>query len=288
MYNCGLILADMGMRGVFTAGVLDIFLEENISFGSVYGVSTGCINGINYISRQKGRSFYNFINNHGSIYNGYHSGNVSAVLESGLMDGNDMPYMDSSEFDNGSYMNSNAKLDVVLTNTQTGEPEYLQITCPEREKAILNAANELSPVSLMPTTINGKKYINGLISDSIPIKKSIAAGNSKNIVIVTQTKNYFTNNSDYYDVAKIRYHKYPGMKSALNNSYNAFLNSYDFLQEEIKKGSAFVIAMPKELMLSNTDSSNRMAITEAYKCGRQMAKDNLDNLFEFLSDCENL
>ncbi len=284
MYNCGLILADMGMRGVFTAGVLDVLMEHDMAFKTVYGVSTGCVNGMNYISGQKGRSAHVFINNHGSIYNGYYSGNTSAVRELGIMDNVDTYALDGSEFKNSAYMDSPVTLNAVLTDIKTGSAQVLKVTDPDREKPVLDCASSLSPVAILPTTVNGNKYINGLVSDCIPLKTSQRAGNAKNVVVLTQSSQYFDKNGDNYDVAILRYHKYPELKKALKNASAMFEGSVEYLNSEREAGRVFVIAMPADYQLINTES-DRQRLWEAYCCGRQAAEDNLLQLMEFLSDC---
>lgn len=167
------------MRGVYTAGVLDFFMDADIWLSHCYGVSAGAVNATNYLSKQRGRTFRitaNYIND-----KRYFS--VNNLLTTGNMFGADFLYNripnELDAFDYDTFQTSNSQMTAVVTNVDTGKPEYRQLTDLRWDMALVKSL-------LLPTSY----FQDGGITDSIPLEKSIKDGNCKNIVVLTQHDGY--------------------------------------------------------------------------------------------------
>ena len=208
MYQAGLILEGGGMKGAYTTGVLDFFLEKGIAFSRVYGVSAGAIHMMSYLSKQKRRSI-----NIGVKYAGdkrYCS--VESLLRTGDIFNVDMCYnlipRKYDPFDNEAYMRYPGKAYAVVTNIETGKPEYLRVKDGFADLVKVRASASLPLVS-RNVEIDGKLYLDGGISDAIPIQKSILDGNDRNIVILTKEVGYVRQPSSQLGLIKMRYRKFP-------------------------------------------------------------------------------
>lgn len=176
----GLILEGGGLRGIFTAGVLDYFLEKNINFDNCIGVSAGACLGASYMSKQYKRG-YDAIADHinkrqyASFYNLITTGDFFSV---------DYAYRriveEFNPFDNETYMKNPTKFQVVITNVETGQAEYPEVKDAIKELIYIRASASLPFLSRI-VEIEKKIYLDGGVSDAIPIKKSIENGNIKNI-----------------------------------------------------------------------------------------------------------
>ena len=177
----GLVLEGGAMRGMFTAGVLDTFLDNDIKMDSVVGVSAGALFGVNYLSGQKGRVIrYNKRFNKDKNYMGFHP-----LLREGNIVSTKYAYEDVPKtldpFDDEAYKKSNVPFYAVVTNVATGNPEYIQIHSVFEQMDTLRASGSMPFVS-KPVAIGDKKYLDGGIADSIPIRKSIEDGNEERLL----------------------------------------------------------------------------------------------------------
>ena len=164
----GLVLEGGGVRGIYTAGVLDVFLEKGICFDGVIGVSAGAIHGCSFLSGQHGRSI--------RYYSNYCSDprfmSVSSLLKTGGLVGVDFCYHEIPEkldlYDNEAFMRNGVPFYAVCSNVETGKPEYLRMTDMFAQIDILRASASMPYVSRL-VEINGKKYLDGGSTDSIPV-----------------------------------------------------------------------------------------------------------------------
>nr|MDA8227721.1 patatin family protein [Desulfitobacterium hafniense] len=222
MENAGLVLEGGGMRGVYTAGVLDCLLKYNLHIPYVIGVSAGACNGASYISRQTQRSKrinINYIRD--SRYLSYRN----LIKERSIfgMDFlfNKIPYK-LEPFDFITFFNSDQRFVMGATDCLTGKPIYFEkndFTTNDRERAVLTAMQASSSLPFLSRTVDfeGFKLLDGGISDPIPIKKSIQDGNNKNIVILTRNESYRKKPFKQEWLAKRFYPKYIGLIEAMVN-----------------------------------------------------------------------
>ena len=203
MYQAGLVLEGGGMKGVYTAGVLDFFLDKGLEFSSVYGVSAGACHMTSYLSKQRGRAL--------DISIDYLKSRKYCSVESLLTTGD-------------------------LFNVQTAYhlvPDYLN-------PFAIRASASLPLVS-RNVRIGNHLYLDGGISDAIPIRKSILDGNSKNVVVLTKEEGFVRQPTTQLPLLKIRYFRYPKVAELMAERHITYNNTMDYLYDQQKHGQAFVI-----------------------------------------------
>ena len=280
--NTGLILEGGGMRGVYTAGVLDFFMEKDLYFKDCYAVSAGACHAISYFSKQRGRSIkVNLDYLHDKRYC-----SVNSLIKTGDMFGVDMIYNIIPNklvlFDYDTYNKFDGNFYSVVTNCETGEAEYLRINDARKDIDAVRASSSLPLLSRI-VEINGKKYLDGGISDSIPIRKSIEDGHEKNVVVLTRDKSYRQEKSKLLPVFKIKYKKYPKFLKAVENRYRVYNETLDFIDEEKKKNKAFVI-QPKYHVSIGRLEKDKEKLRALYKQGYNDARDCYDDLIKFINE----
>jgi predicted patatin/cPLA2 family phospholipase len=185
----GLVLEGGAMRGMYTAGVLDVFMENKIKVDCVVGVSAGALFGVNFLSGQKGRVIrYNKRFNGDKNYMG-----LRPLLREGNIVSTKYAYEEVPRrldpFDDAAYKKSGIPFYAVVTNMQTGKPEYIKIDSVFEQMDVLRASGSMPFVS-KPVPIDGKQYLDGGISDSIPFRFTESLGCDKLIVILTRDMAY--------------------------------------------------------------------------------------------------
>ena len=235
-----LVLEGGGMRGIFTAGVLDFFLEKNIEVDNLIGVSAGAALGASYVSKQYKRGF-NAIADHinkreyASFYN---------LIKTGDFFEEQYAYHDIPEkynpFDNKTFKNSKTEFQAVITNCETGKAEYPIVKDAIKEIDILRASASLPFLSRF-VKLNGKNYLDGGVADPIPLDYSMKKGNKKNIVVLTRDKNYRKKQSKLGTISAIRYKKYPKFVELMKTRYSRYNTTLEHIYDLEKKGEVFVI-----------------------------------------------
>ena len=185
----GLVLEGGAMRGMYTAGVRDVFLDKNIQVDCIIGVSAGAFFGVNYKSRQMGRTLrYNIKYAKDSRYMGFKS-----LVRTGNIINKEFCFDEIPNkldiFDYDTFNKTKEKFYAVVTNVDTGSPEYIEIKDLHESMEYLRASGSIPFVSKM-VEIDGKKYLDGGISDSIPVEKMMDMGYDKIIVVLTRPKTY--------------------------------------------------------------------------------------------------
>lgn len=280
MYQAGLVLEGGGMKGAYTTGVLDFFLEKGIEFSRVYGVSAGAIHMMSYLSRQKKRSI-----NISTKYAGdkrYCS--VESLLRTGDIFNAEMCYSliprKYDPFDNESYMRYSGKAYAVVTNIETGKPEYLRVKDGFADLVKVRASASLPLVS-RNVEIDGKLYLDGGISDAIPIQKSILDGNDRNIVILTKEVGYVRQPSGQLGLIKMRYRKFPKVYELMKERHTTYNATMEFLRRQQENGQAFVI-QPKEPSDVGRLEKDPKKIEALYMQGYQDAQACYEQMIQYL------
>lgn len=276
----GLVLEGGAMRGMYTAGVLDVFLDKSIEVDCIIGVSAGALFGVNYKSRQPGRTLrYNIKYAKDNRYMGFKSlirtGNI--VNKEFCFD--EIPNkLDVFDFD--TFNKTKEKFYAVVTNVDTGVPEYIEIKDLNKSMEYLRASGSMPFVSKL-VEINGKKYLDGGISDSIPVEKMIDMGYDRIIVVLTIPKNYTKKKTDQ-NVAKLFYKKYPKLVDTINTRYLRYNNELKNIERYEKNGNIFVIR-PSKLVNIKRLEKDENKIKEMYNLGKNDAINSLEKLKEYLS-----
>lgn len=276
----GLVLEGGGLRGIFTAGVLDYFLEKNINFDNCIGVSAGACLGASYMSKQHKRGF-NAIADH---INKKEYASFYSLITTGDFFNVDYAYRriieEFNPFDNETYMKNPTKFQVVTTNVETGEAEYPEVKDAVKELIYIRASASLPFLSRI-VEINNNLYLDGGVADAVPIKKSIENGNTKNVLILTREKNYRKKESKLNKITKFKYKKYPNFVKAMNSRYSRYNEILEYIYELEKKGEVFVI-QPEEPLKMGRIEKNREKLEKVYQIGYETAKKQYENLLNYL------
>ena len=275
----GLVLEGGAMRGMYTAGVLDIFLENEICADIVVGVSAGALFGVNYLSGQKGRVIrYNKRFNSDKNYLG-----LRPLLREGNIVSTKYAYEEVPRkldiFDDESYKKSGVPFYAVVTDIETGEPEYIQIHSVFNQMDVLRASGSMPFVS-KPVVYNNKTYLDGGISDSIPFKWLSSQGCDKLIVILTRDMEYRKNQMSP-SLIKLFYKKQPQLSERLLKRHNVYNSSVELLKQWEDEGKAFVIRPSKPIEIGRIET-NPDKLQEVYDLGVKDATECLLELQKYI------
>lgn len=280
MKQVGLILEGGGMRGIYTAGVLDAFLDAKIEFPYVYGVSSGATIGSSFLSKQKERSK--------RIYVKWSQDKRFIGLQNFLREGSyfgmnflfEMLPNDLEKFDYAAFIHSESVLVSCLTNCDTGESEYISHTdyCPKRYMSdVIRACNSL-PIISPHVRINGHRYLDGFLSDPLPIARAIEDGNRKNVIVLTKKagveKKVSRIDRLLINMLKARYPKIGKHIDATAQNYLSLLKYIENLEQ---KGEVFIFR-PEISRLESRYDKNTSLLEQVYEDGNGDAVRRLDNL----------
>lgn len=277
----GLVLEGGGHRGIFTAGVLDVFLENNISFDGVIGVSAGAVHGASFLSKQKGRSLrYALKYCNDKRYMG-----LGSLLKTGDYFNVDFCYYQLPQvldpFDNETFENQTSAYYTVSTDVNTGEAVYHQCKTlrDDHIKWIVSSAS--MPLVARIVEIDGQKLLDGGVADSIPEAAFRKMGYTKNVVILTQPKGYEKSKNSMLPLIKRIYKKYPKFVEAVENHHVVYNQELRDLENLEKSGDVFVLRPKSELVASRTER-NPEKMQETYNQGRILALEEIEKIKEFL------
>lgn len=275
----GLVLEGGAMRGMFTAGVLDVFLENNITVDCVVGVSAGALFGVNYLSGQNGRVIrYNKRFNSDKDYMG-----IRPLLREGNIFSTEYAYdrvpRRLDPFDDEAFKKSGVPFYAVTTDVESGEPRYVRINSVFEQMDTLRASGSMPFVS-KPVEIDGRKYLDGGISDSIPFEWLSEQGCDKLIVILTRDMEY---RKKQMNKALIKTYglKYPKVAEMLLNRHTLYNKSVELLKEWEAAGKAFVIR-PSETIDIGRIEKNPEKLQSVYDLGRSDGKAVLSALGDYM------
>jgi len=280
MYSAGLIFEGGGMRGAYTAGVIDALIDNKMEFTSCYGVSSGACHGASYLSKQHGRAYRTMTDYIGDKrYLSYWN-----LLTKGDLVGPDMVFHIIPEqldpFDYDEYNRYPGKFYCVATNCETGEAEYLHLKIMQEDVEMIHASSSL-PILAKKVKIGDNYYFDGGIADSIPIEHSISDGNVKNVLVLTQAAGYQKKPDKTVPILKIAYHKYPKMVEMVATRHIRYNQALELVAKEEKAGRAFVICPKKPVAVSRMDF-NMERIAPLYEDGYRDTMDKMNDLISFL------
>lgn len=282
MYQAGLVLEGGGMKGVYTAGVLDFFLDKGIEFSNIYGVSAGACHMCSFVSKQRGRAFD--INVDYLDTRKYCS--VESLLTTGDLFNVDVAYRLIPDYlypyDHETFKKYQGRMYAVVTNIETGRPEYLRLRDMKKDIDMVRASASLPMIS-RNVKIGKKVYLDGGISDAIPLKKSILDGNLKNVVIMTKEVGYVRKPTSPAMLAglKLRYLKYPKVYDLMAERHIVYNDTLKFIERQQESGKAFVIRPSKK---SNVGRIEKDAdkLRALYQEGYEDAAANYEALLNYL------
>ena len=279
----GLVLEGGAMRGLFTAGVLDVLMENNISFDSAIGVSAGAAFGVNMKSEQIGRVLrYNLRFTGKPYYASWKSWRRSGNLYAANFCYHVLP--DKLDvFDKKTFMATPMDFWCVATDAATGEPVYHKLRDAGYVDLEWIRASSSIPFFAHPVAIGGHYYFDGGVSDSIPYGFLKKNNFDKKIVITTQPKEYRKKQSKLFPVERVLLREYPAVLDKLATraeDYNAVL---DNIEADENTGENFVIRPPEALNIGTLEQ-DKNEIKRVYYVGRQEAEKVLPGLINYLNN----
>ena len=283
MKKTGLVLEGGGFRGIYTAGVLDVLMDEGVNFDGVIGVSAGAIHGCSFVSGQRGRSI--------RYYRKYCGDPRMMSIRNWLKTGNavdtDFCYHQLPEvldvYDNEAFKKSPTDFYVTCTELETGKAEYIRLDDMIAQVDYLRASASL-PYFSQIVELNGKKYLDGGCSDSVPLEAFEKLGYERNVVVLTQPAGY-RKKPEMQFLAKTVYRKYPDFCKALMNRHDDYNRLMDFLEERQRQGRIFIIRPSEKLDIKRVENDVNK-VQKAYDLGNANAKAAMAELKAWLAEGE--
>ena len=278
-----LVLEGGGLRGIYTSGVLRFFMDQRLFLPYVIGVSMGGCNGANYVSRQPERNRIvntRFVND--SRYLSYRR-----LLMGGELFG--MKFIFDTipnslvPFDYQTFRESAVKFIFVVTDCETGEPLYFEKSELGEDYLSILQASACLPFISKPVRYNGQILMDGGLSDSIPIRKSISDGNRKNVLILTQPKGYRKKRFKFNRIARMRYPRFPGLCEVLAHRYIRYNETMDFIDTLEQQDEVFVIR-PRSALPVGRIERNKSKLYTAYDQGYRDASESYEGLCRYLTN----
>jgi predicted patatin/cPLA2 family phospholipase len=251
-----LVLEGGAMRGIYTAGILDAFMEKEVKFDAIIGVSAGALFGVNYLSEQKGRAIrYNKKYNSDPNYMG-----IKPLIKTGNFFDTEYAYekvpRELDPFDDETFKKNAEKIPffAVLTNMETGKPAYNRIRCVFNQMDELRASGSMPFVS-KPVELFGKLYLDGGIADSIPFEYMLKKGYDRVVVVMTKSREFVRKPMNKVMVDLVFKEKYPKFARALRNRHIMYNRQVEKLAELEKEGKAIVIRPSMELNVGRSEKN---------------------------------
>ena len=276
----GLVLEGGGVRGIYTAGVLDVFMDEGLTFDGLIGVSAGAIHGCSYLSGQKGRSL--------RYYKKYVADprfmSIRSLIRTGDLVGVDFCYHELPDkldiYDHDAFLKNPTPYYAVCSNVDTGKAEYIRITDIRAQIDVLRASASL-PFCSRIVEIGNKRYLDGGCTDAIPIEKCREMGYQKNVVILTRPVDY-RKKPMKMALVKAFYRKYPRFMDALSRRHIRYNETVEKILELEKAGEIFVIRPTRALEVGRLETDPEK-VQLVYNHGRADAICCMERLKQWLN-----
>lgn len=283
MYEAGLVLEGGGMRGLYTAGVLDFFIDKGIYFRNCYGVSAGATQGCSYLSKQKGRAYRIFT----KYMNDKRYASFGNLLKEGNYFGKDFSLKmipdELEPYDHETFVNSGANFYAVASNCRTGEPAYLKVEDTRREVDMDKIWASCSlPLLSKNVHIEGEEYLDGGVADSIPVVKALRDGNKKVVLVLTRDSSYRKEPNKLMPIIKLKYKSYPKLIELMEKRHRIYNKTLKRIEKFEKEGKIFVIR-PKSVVEIGRLEKDTKKMKALYNVGYKEAKESFDKLMDYLN-----
>ena len=278
----GLVLEGGAMRGMFTCGVMDVFMEHGITFDGAVGVSAGAAFGINYKSHQIGRPLrYNKKYCNDPRYVSLRSLFTTGDLYNVEFCYDTLPF-ELDVWDSKTFYEDPMEFYCVVTDVRTGKPVYHLCNSTPREDIEWIRASASIPAVSRPVPIRGNKYLDGGMSDSIPLKFMEDKGYDRIVVIETQPGDYVKEPQKNMPLLKTALHKYPAMIRTLETRYMMYNEEKKYIREREQAGDVLVIR-PKAPLHIGASEKNPAELERVYLLGRVEAGRRIAEVKDFLA-----
>ncbi len=281
----GLVLEGGGMRGAYTSGVLDMFMEEAIDFNYIIGVSAGASNGASYVSNQLGRNKKVFVDRVGDREA---AGLRHFLFGDGYLN---MDYLydvipnEKEPFDYESFRKSGKIFKVALTELESGSVEYIDVLedktiSNEKINDYLRASSSL-PIITSPSRVGDKLYFDGGIVDSIPIRKAIEDGYKYNVVVLTRNTDYRKSPQRLGFFSRKYLKRYPRVLEKLEKRHIMYNETVEYIFKLEEEGKIFVFRPLEKINVGRLDK-DKDKLYKLYLQGYKEAYDKLDQFKDWL------
>lgn len=273
------------MRGMFTAGILDVFMEEGIHFDGAIGVSAGAAFGLNYKTGQISRAIrYNMRYSRDKRYCGLWSLLSDGNLYSRRFCYGDVP-LKFDKFNFAAYERNSMPFYVVATDIETGQPVYHEYGGQSDHLFEWVRASASMPLVSQPVEIDGRKLLDGGISDSIPLRHFESLGYRRNVIILTQPDEYEKKENGLLRAVRLMYRKYPHLVKAMEERHLHYNDTLQYIRERERSGEVLVLRPGMPLPVSRVEKDPEK-LRQAYEIGRSTAYWNLAGVRAFLAGGE--
>lgn len=269
------------LRGLFTAGILDVLMENGVRFDGLVGVSAGAAFGCNYKSGQAGRVIrYNKRFAHEWRYCSWRSWIATGDLFGGEFCYHKMPD-ELDVFDKETFDSNPMEYYAVCTDVETGEAVYKRLMkCSPETYEWIRASASMPMVSNI-VEVGGRKLLDGGVTDSIPLRFFQQQGYERNLVILTQPADYQKRHNRLMPILRLWLHRYPKMIEALDKRHEMYNRQLEYVREEERKGNTYVIRPPQKLVIGHI-SHDENEMQGVYQMGRRVGEGRLKDIVEFL------
>lgn len=268
----GLVLEGGGMRGVFTCGVLDYFMDKKIRFPYTIGVSAGACNGLSYMSGQRGRAKFSNID----LLEQYDYIGVKYLFKKRNIMDFDLLFGEFPEhilpYDYDAYFSSPGRYVMVTTNCRTGRANYLEEKKDKKRIIDIVRASSSLPYVCPITYVDDVPMLDGGIVDSIPLLRSMEDGNETNVVVLTRNRGYRKTSKDM-KIPHFIYKKYPRLRVALSNRCKVYNQQLEMVERLEDEGRIHVIRPEKPVVVDRIEKDvNKLRdfYQEGYECAKKM------------------
>ena len=279
----GLIMEGGAMRGMFTAGVIDVMMEHGIILDGAIGVSAGAAFGCNYKSGQIGRVIrYNTRFCTDKRYGGFR-----VLLKTGDYYSAKFCYEEIPDkydpFDYDTFRKNPMEFYVVCTDVDTGEAEYHKYEGKHDHGLEWIRASSSMPLVSRMVEIDGRKFLDGAMADSIPVRFFESIGYDRNIVILTQPLGYVKKKDKLLTLMKLQYRKYPKLLQAILSRDRHYNETLEYIRRREEAGELLVIRPPQKLPIERTEKDPAV-LRQVYEIGRKEAEARIGEIRAFFTE----
>ena len=276
----GLVLEGGAMRGLFTCGIIDVMMEAGIEPDGLIGVSAGAAFGCNYMSRQPGRAIrYNIRFARDKRFCSWQSWLKTGDLYNAEFGYHTMPTQ-LDIFDHQAFDENPMQFIAVCTDVETGEPFYKELAkCAPITYDWIRASASM-PVASKVVELEGRKMLDGGVSDSIPLAYFESIGYNRNVVILTQPEGYVKEHNRLMPLMRIGLRKYPRMIEAMDKRHLMYNQELEYVRQAEREGRCLVIRPNEKLPIGHI-SHDPEEMRHVYEIGLRKGEEMIEKIKAF-------
>ena len=276
----GLVLEGGAMRGLFTAGIIDVMMEAGVEPDGLIGVSAGAAFGCNYKSRQPGRAVrYNIRFARDKRYCSWQSWLKTGDLYNAEFGYHIIPTQ-YDIFDDKAFEETPMAFYVVCTDVETGKPVYKQLSASTPLTCDWIRASASMPLASKVVELEGQKVLDGGVADSIPLEYFERIGYERNVVILTQPEGYVKEHNRLMPLMRIALRHYPKMIEAMDKRHLMYNQELEYVRQAEREGRCLVIRPDEKLPIGHI-SHDQEEMQRIYDIGRQMGERYIEQIKRF-------